>query len=410
MREQLKKNNSGFTLLELIIATMVLAVIMTPLMRSFFIAANTAQSSVIYGGNTDLAENAVEVVKSASATNIEAALGSYFSTADVTKSGDVYQVEFKDGTTTTETIVVTMRDPDPTLDGALLASLNTSDLSTYTDMDLSLIQQAGARLVDGTLGIFDFDAKAYQQLASQGFSDWSTLKRTILVNLNYVDATLRTELNANGWALDASEEYLHYEVKYRYHYGSTASAFIELTAFLGAVPAGADDVVALQLVYMPLNNNSTLCTETIDITYGTKMPDDDVRLFLIKQKRATHGINCTSSTFNPYEEVSASGVLDCAGCASAAVDANYACTVILNDGGGTDGLALHANIHLNAYTGVALTPANFIYTKNGTTTTLSDGLVVETSGGRISIVEVQVYTGTVATGELVTEMNSIKLN
>ncbi len=468
------KDNRGFTLVEMLVAAAMLAVILVPLMRPFFVSLNATQRAVSYGAVTESVENAIEVVKSANINTMFEDLGRYYGEDKVedlsTDTSLVYSV-----TNGAETIEVTIRAPDKGVDGELLAELNGSDLASFTNMDLSLIQAAGSKVKeDGSFELRDVDESAFNYFKSLiGSSsvpsdytlDESSISRQILVTLTGRGEEVENERNVGV---------LHYNVKYNYWatYEKSGSDDIKepksYEQFAGTVSTGADGVVALQLVYIPMNSNAGgVNRETIEIEYKTHLgpqtayvpdPDDDdsetglwetvddddddsetglwetvgddddedliyedygLRLFVIKQQRMTHAITC--NRYVPNQVVSEDAVFYCGDCAGTASgsdyeDNYYSCKLYLEEG--LDDyedmvMALHGNINVNMYTGETIDRAgafSFEYAEEGEyedyTDEFKDKLVVDASGDRISIVEVRTYQGSTETGY----MKTVKLN
>ena len=68
MRKEL--NNKGFSLVELLIATVILAIIVAPLLHSFVTAAHTTVRSRQIGDATLVSENIAEMVEATSLTQL----------------------------------------------------------------------------------------------------------------------------------------------------------------------------------------------------------------------------------------------------------------------------------------------------------------------------------------------------
>lgn len=440
MGKKFLKDNSGFTLLELVIAIMVLAIIMTPMMRSFMIAARTSQSSVLYGEVTETAENAMEVVKSADISRMTSILEAYYPSAteistngtDTTGGVGTYTVK-----TGSEKIVIQVRE---TTDTDNFHQYQSADYAQFTDIDLSLIQLPGAAY-DATSGRYvtrDPDVAAYEyflQLTGSGSIVGENIKRQIKIYLE------GSESNQPPYSDDetVSVGYIKYNVYYSYTYGTQK---YEHLAFRGEVSTGTDGVVAMQMVYIPMANGTTAPEEEIIIYYGTPVLDaagdpqedttsglqlmDDsghlpdeygLRLFLIKQKRVICTFTCANYDKNEVVDELSSY---CTSCKPYEIDESYyKCNVHLVEGHSnyTDSkLELHSNINLNVYKDEPISDSSRFkfcyYTKSSssllqTTMDLEEKLVVNTTGGRIHIVNVKVYD---ADDVLVSEMETVKLS
>ncbi len=70
MRE-IKKNNNGFTLLEVLVAMVILTIVCVPLLRSFATSAQTNAKAKLQMKSTTAAENVMEKVKNMSADELK---------------------------------------------------------------------------------------------------------------------------------------------------------------------------------------------------------------------------------------------------------------------------------------------------------------------------------------------------
>lgn len=427
------KDNRGFTLVEMLVAAMMLAVIMVPLMRPFFVSLNATQRAVTYGRVTESVENAIEVVKAANIDTMLTNLENYYGADKVDdlsgSSGQFYEVTNGD-----ETIEVTVRAPDDALDGDLLAELNDSDLASFTNMDLALIQVAGS-VSDGSGGytLKDVDEATYLyfcNIIGAGYTvDPYEIHRTIRVTL-----TSKGEEEENGGNVGI----LHYDVDYEYSYTYVKADLTSDTLtkkvdqFSGTVSTGGDGIIALQLVYIPMNNSLVgENREKIVVDYLNHLPVETdfsdptvtydnygLRFFLIKQQRMTHSISCAAYHIGGFR---GNQVVDedfeCGTCAGESYENNYYSSfVYVNEGKSSYSdlvMGLHGNINVNMYSGETIDRVgafNFYYAESGSyqdkSTEFKDKLVVDTSGDRISIVEVRTFNDGTETGY----MKTVKLN
>lgn len=96
-KELRKLNNAGFTLLEVLIAMVILAVVSVPLLRSFVAAAQTNQRAKIEAVCTNAAENVAENCRNVRANDILVKyVGKEFDNADYDASTDSYNYEVTD--------------------------------------------------------------------------------------------------------------------------------------------------------------------------------------------------------------------------------------------------------------------------------------------------------------------------
>jgi len=99
LKKIMKKNNTGFTLLEVLVAVIILAVISVPLLRSFATAAQTNRKSKIEEKCTTAAENIVESFRD---VDVEELIAKY-------NIDDETKVEYDDST---EVYTFTIKDQD----------------------------------------------------------------------------------------------------------------------------------------------------------------------------------------------------------------------------------------------------------------------------------------------------------
>ena len=59
------RDDRGFTLVELIVAIVILAIVFIPLLNTFVVGAKTAAKATAYGNATDVAQNIIENVQAA---------------------------------------------------------------------------------------------------------------------------------------------------------------------------------------------------------------------------------------------------------------------------------------------------------------------------------------------------------
>lgn len=439
--KKLKDNNSGFTLVELLTAVAILAVIMAPLMRSFYVAMATNLKANQYGAVTSSVGNLIENVKNINLYDLEADLeatyGSVVTTdvlspTDSSVIGEKYTFDYDD-----QKVVVQYRDPQDT-DAALLRALNVTDLAGYTNMDLTLIQTAGSvmqevELDDGTVVeqsvINDVDAYAKTKFDEFFVTEernytvtFEDVNNAPVVKADYGKLIERTiDINLVG-ALKDGEEVIQYTVEYNYQIDFIRDGYTQITkklpayeVFKGDVGVGTTisdpNVYAIQFVYMPLNNreegSSPIDSEKINVSFsGSLAADKQVRLFMIKQSRGTHSVGC--SDFDPNDTITNS--LNCDKCAHEDYDNNhYRCSVSLTSS--LDNIAIYTNINKNVYDDSSLPDSRFPFTgASGLTTTLGN-LVFTSEGGRIYVVEVDIYEVDESGNEaLLSNMTTVKLN
>lgn len=324
--KKFKNNNSGFTMVELVIATMVLTVIMVPLMRAFMVGANLTGRASTYGKTTSAIENVMEVVQGAEMDQFGAYMTALalndaaVDTSNVAANGTgTYIVEPSNFQgLDNQRVQVTVKEVDS---ADPLYTLNGADLASYTNMDMSLIQveehdpdKYGFERLSGQFSGFnwnnmtDVERAIDIKMSFNGYYDIedtlsatdqlvtvaeyetyyaSNIARLIseaeTAKINEILATLppgssytlTAEESANvALAVEVELErvwqpVLSYVVSYSYsatHNGVTKRASVDV--FTGAIKTGVDKIAALQLVYFPLfGDPGKEAEEFINITY-----------------------------------------------------------------------------------------------------------------------------------------------
>lgn len=323
---KLKNNNSGFTMVELVLATMVLTIIMVPLMRSFMVGANLTGRASSYGKTTSALENVMEVVQGAEMDQFDAYMTALalndaaVDTSNVASNGSgTYIIEptnFQG--LDNQRVQVTVKEVDSS---DPLYTLNGADLASYTNMDMSLIQVEendpdeygfgrleskfsgfnwanmsnvqrsiditltfnGYYDVADTLGATDQVATVQEYSAYYSANIARLLSEAETAKVNEILATmpagssytLTAEEIANvALAVEAELErnwqpVVSYLVSYSYSatHGSQTES-VKHDVFTGAIKTGVDKIAALQLVYFPLfGNPGKEAEEFINITY-----------------------------------------------------------------------------------------------------------------------------------------------
>lgn len=405
--KRLRQDNSGFTLVELIVATAILAVIMAPLMRSFVVAMQTNQLANSYGSTTSAIGNVIETVKDANvstmAQDLEGDYGTLLNVVDYVPDSPT----FNEGTpfyysSGDQTVKVEWNKPT-SADYAILESMNVTDLAAYTNIDLTMIQTGGSvDMANPDTGVMesvinDPDLAAYASLKNQlgrfsgnnlffpnAGSDYTEsnsyfelVKRVINVNMTaknyYVDASGNPALSSTPGAIkkDSISYVVEYEYNLDFYVGENTGDSDDIvpvtekyTVFQGTIYPGSDDIFAMQLVYIPMNHNmngraedpetininfeleNTGSGSTIDTTFNSS-----VRFFVIKQMRATHSFGCDSGSFNIEDKVS--GTHTCDDCSSEDYETDYFTTHlnIADSTSATYPMAVYTNIANSVYSG-----------------------------------------------------------
>lgn len=326
-------------MIELIIATLVLTVIMTPLMRAFIIAADTAARSRDYGVVNVAIENAMEVVRGANVdsfdtymTNLGAGVsasnvyvydsGSWTNSSGMSKARPTYAegVNFGSGVDPWageygnlgyqffhidgfyigdhDAIMEVMISPSSGSGGVSLA-----DIAAFTNMDVTFLQA----LADGP----DAQFKASNPTGTN-------VKRRIEITFKKYSVSKVT-----------------CDVDYKYYIGTTLSD--TQPVFSSTIDVGADGVCSAQLLYQPLYGTYGTSTVTEEIVVYNE-ENLDVNLFLIKQE-VKSGEQLTGGT------------------ASAGSESTYRCSVALYESHGSSSFssatsttaAVHEDANLELY-------------------------------------------------------------
>lgn len=408
---KLRKDDSGFTLIELIIAMAVLTVIMTPLLRAFLLSANTLAKSTAQGQVTVASENTAELVTSASfssmtdLTTVEAALGtlesydgSGVSVSQITsynRGGITQAVLNSTDSVAYEITNAAMGVGDgivdvvitPIVTGAtsgdlnyneMFADVNSSDYSSFTAMDKTWVQTGLPVTTENKVKHLDF-------LAESGGGS-SINKRVITVTLlksenapSGVSTTEVKDSDGNTYPM------VYYKVEYSYFIASSTgngALKYDITPFEGFAFYGSDDIFSVQLVYLP-------CYSIDEVIEINNTDDIDCKFFLIKQDIIG-------------EEMAFSGSN-----ATLADDNGYSLDITLNETGSGEKLKLFTNVHQSIYDSTTDLTGAFTFQYNGgTLNALKDKLVDDASGGRGFNVLVRVFD---KDDTLMTEVRTIKL-
>lgn len=424
MKKHISLNNKGFTLVELVIATVILSIIMVPLMRSFLIGLDVSVKSNSYGAVTASVENALEVVKNASVNSMEATLTEHFGTAPAfTPSGtDLVMGSYE--TTTDDGYKITVNVREPTSadgDKQTLIDFNDVDLSKYTSLDLTLVQPTGTnepdeRAMAACLREFNL---VYTGLTLNDLTNW---KRTIYIKLtpvlvrSYIDdegesakeVITNRSATADPTTTDVLDSAVQFDIDYLYtatYGGDTLSG--KADAFQGTVLVGGDDLSAIQLAYFPCYNG---VEESIQIDYSSGHLYDYEQLFffVIKQERQECFKLCTST----------SGFEHCTNCNSqhsSFPESNYRTSVVWDEGATTDNLSagntamsFFTNLHENLYDPDSPNAASYFpltYVGSTAAHSVSTSLVDMVIGSRVYIISVDVED---SNGKAVASMEIVK--
>lgn len=447
------KDNRGFTLVELIVATSVLAVIMTPLLRLFVMAGNTIRSSSDFGLTTVAMENAQELVLGvdfmdlselldlsdisdikgsdlmedalkklspySSSTDVDAVLKD----KDIDADGSVNMVKY--GVTGLKTgntgghIEVTIAKITDTTDknsihyNALYGGVKDTDFSSFTAMDLTMVQPGFVSDGSGGVEISRSSQVDFRSAISNAVVDGVT-------NLDDVQRIIRVTLNQKDKLVGSTDKYqmVEYSTVYEYYADNgsgDASTYREADIleskeiFSGESYIGTDGVFSVQLVYFPLyhQDRDLIVVETSNAS--TEKSDFGVKFFLIKQDVVgyEHPFILDSSGNN---EIVKDGSLSASNS-----EYDYSAYVYLDDV--DDHFALYTNIHYDV-SGLYTTPisSDFLFNSKASASssdydvpkTLTSKLVADSDDSRGFNILVEAFDGDGA--EPVNQMMTVKLN
>ena len=168
MKQNISRNDRGFSLVELLIAITMLGIIAAPLLHAFVTSAMTARRSYDMGELTLAAQTAAETVEADTVASIAA--------KDISTADSVYTYTISDvgGKGKFDAVV--------TLDPAPYAAVNTVDITQYSPMDAVFSQPGGAS---------DPDVQAKAQLRLDAEAAGGTLgaiTRLVTLKIDQTDA------------------------------------------------------------------------------------------------------------------------------------------------------------------------------------------------------------------------------
>lgn len=188
-----KKNNAGFTLLEVLVAVIILAIISVPLLRSFATAAQTNQKAKIEATCTNAAENVAEGCRNVKADDIvERYIGKEFEASDYDATSGAYVYEVVDDTspvygnkaelTDDGVYTITVKNQDSMSSGmpeGYYCEI-TLDPSVYKNSnEVNLAQIEPVSIKDSAIFTMeeDFDSKAYDMFVQRSKTSGLPIKK-----------------------------------------------------------------------------------------------------------------------------------------------------------------------------------------------------------------------------------------
>ena len=300
MRKEL--NNKGFSLVELLIATVILAIIVAPLLHSFVTSANTTVKSRQMGNVTLASENIAEVVEVASWRDLrsertdadtyfagatEKALYSYdgstYTKTTYSAEDDCYYLGVKGIQAGSSTFNAMIKlDADEYGAGGEV-NINDVKLADYSNMDAVYAQSRDADDPD-SLGLASF-----QSNANDAYSDWWLPSGTQPVRT----ITLEVTQQRNN-KIYASVTF-QYRYKFYYNVTETVNGVEEVNAYpaeLSSDPiryellsqgfaTDGNKVPNIYLMYYPIYGDDGEINDIIQIRNRIAKP---FKLFLVKER------------------------------------------------------------------------------------------------------------------------------
>lgn len=162
-----KLNNRGFSLLELLIAVLILSIITIPLLHTYVTSSRTAARSRQAGDATTAAQNIVETIQansvssvlSSDSTAVAGLFGANSAGVAPASSGDMVSLTGIQSGSSLFDAKVTL-DPGP-YGGS--GGINTKEITQYTSMDSTYVQETG-NLDPDKIALDDFASKSHYQL------------------------------------------------------------------------------------------------------------------------------------------------------------------------------------------------------------------------------------------------------
>ena len=310
MRKEL--NNKGFSLVELLIATVILAIVVAPLLHAFVTAATTTVRSRQLGDATLVSENIAEAVKVNSLSDLfnEAnRASSYFAGASESSTKKLYSydgdsssyteltnptkadcyylglTEIKAGSSTFNAMITL--DAGAYQDEEDKTGINDTLMTDYSNMDA--VYDYGSDVDDPDLwGLAQFRAKAAEKANWDG--PYGTPKRTITLHVYEYLNQIYAQLD--------------FQYKYDYSYEVTNETTLEVTRVYGTITtekksyallpngyslrANGGRLPNVYLIYSPLYAEDAVAHDTIEIKNdlaGEADIETPLKVFLVKARK-----------------------------------------------------------------------------------------------------------------------------
>ncbi len=299
MRKEL--NNKGFSLVELLIATVILAIIVAPLLHSFVTATNTTVKSRQMGDATLAGENIAEVVEATSWKDLrsertsastyftgasEKALYSYdgstYTETTYSATEDCYYLGVKDIQAGSSTFNAMIKLDANAYGAGSVININDAKLTDYSNMDAVYAQSRDADDPDA-LGFASFQSNANDEYSDWWLPSGTQPVRTITLNV--------TERNGKIYAQVVFE----YRYKFYYDVTETVNGVEETKSYpaeLSSDPISYEllsegfeydggHLPNIYLMYYPIYGDDNETNDIIQIRNRIAKP---FKLFLVKER------------------------------------------------------------------------------------------------------------------------------
>ena len=328
MKMHKELNNKGVSLVELLIATIILGIVVVPLLHSFVTAANTTARSRQLGDATLLGENVAELVETTAMSDLDVLFEDPAFGVDNTdpdnpsisysrdRDTDIYSLSALGVHAGNSTFNVKVKlDPTAYRAGA---GVNNVKLSDYSNMDGIYAQSLDVTNPD-VLAYADFQREADR--IHRGVADGETASGEEEWDPNSVEPVRTTIIDitedTNTGAITASLSLMY---TYHYIYTKTDSETGESQEYVGNItvgpreydlvrdfsPATEGRLPNLYVMYYPLYESSRVndiiqINNMLTVTNGASVVPDQtgvakpIKIFLVKEKTAD--ANLTNKEF-----------------------------------------------------------------------------------------------------------------
>ena len=299
------RDDRGFTLVELIVAIVILAIIVIPLLNTFVVGAKTAAKATAYGNATDAAQNLAETVQAADAETLLSSPGTYISGATisgntVTASGYAYGGRSYDATVT-----LTPQNPD---DSSPVSSnldyspdMTGADSAALEDIQNRAYPNGGTTSVTALSAISDLRRTITIDVAKLQSGDYTV---NIVFNFTGTIPYSYTTITTNG---DGTTTPVSHSANYAYDHDVTSGVY---TLKAENKAAGAPDYSICFYYQGFYKNGPAAATDTITVNTTDTNEADAVRVFLVDTAvpGATIPAAYTAKAYFRYQTFSGSAV------------------------------------------------------------------------------------------------------